>query len=130
MLNAQKQHGDKTRLGFTSKSKKNKKRKNKKKKKKIVVPMPPPTSKKFNEIYYDENGNAFEEEVREVVGNAKKAMPNHNNFVVLMMGMSMPNLSVHQMNMLHGLFGFQRPLLLTKEDPLRYGDLETRLDLL
>jgi hypothetical protein len=31
----------------------------------------------------DEDGNIFEEEgelVKEVVGNAKKAMPNHNNF--------------------------------------------------
>jgi hypothetical protein len=81
LLNAQKKHGDKTGLGYASKSKKNKKKKNKKKKKNSV-PAPPPSLKKHasNEIYYDENGNIFEEEVREVIGNAKKAMPNHNNF--------------------------------------------------
>jgi hypothetical protein len=78
LLNAQKQHGDKTGLGYASKSKK---KKNKKKKKKSV-PAPPPSLKKHipSEICYDENGNVFEEEVREVIGNAKKAMPNHNNF--------------------------------------------------
>jgi hypothetical protein len=31
---------------------------------------------------------------------------------------------------LHGLFGFQRPLSLTRKDPLRNGDLKSRLDLL
>jgi hypothetical protein len=79
LLNAQKQHGDKTGLGYASKSKKNKK----KKKKKNSVPAPPSPSKKHisNDICYDENGNVFEEEVREVIGNTKKAMPNHNNFV-------------------------------------------------
>jgi hypothetical protein len=29
-----------------------------------------------------------------------------------------------------GLFGFLRPLLLTKEDPLRNGDLNPRIDLM
>jgi hypothetical protein len=47
-----------------------------------------------------------------------------------MMGMYMPNLLDHLMNALHGLFGFLRPLLLTKEEPLKNGDLKTRLDLL
>jgi hypothetical protein len=58
------------------------KRKNKKKKKKSV-PAPPPSLKKHvpSEICYDENGNVFEEEARELIGNAKKAMPNKNNFV-------------------------------------------------
>jgi hypothetical protein len=89
---------------------------------------------------FDEDGNVFGEEVEEVIENAKKAMPNHNNFVgniillmfffVHMMGMFMLNLLVHQMNTLHGLFGFQRPLSLTKEDPLRNWDLKSRLDLL
>jgi hypothetical protein len=51
-------------------------------------------------------------------------------FAMLMMGMFMPNLSVHQMNALLGLFGFLRPLSLTKEDPLKNDDLKTRLDLL
>jgi hypothetical protein len=127
LLNAQKQHGDKTGLGYASKSKKNKKKKKKKKKKKSV-PAPPPSLKKHvpSKICYDENGNVFEEEVREVIGNGKKAMPNHNNFAgkynpsyVLCCahdGMFMLNLLVHQMNMLHGLFGFQRPLSLTRED--------------
>jgi hypothetical protein len=78
--------------------------------------------------------------VKEVVGNANRAMPNHNNFAeniipsmffaMLMMGMFMPNLLVHQMNALLGLFGFLRPLSLTREDPLKNGDLKTTLDLL
>jgi hypothetical protein len=78
--------------------------------------------------------------VKEVVGNAKRAMPNHNNFagkynpsyvlVVHTMGMFMPNLLVHPVNTLHGLLGFQRPLSLKKEDPLRNGNLKLRLDLL
>jgi hypothetical protein len=75
LLNAQKQHGDKTGLGYASKSKKNKKKNNKKKKKKKKksVPTPPPSLKKHipNEICYDETGNVFEEEVREVIGNTK-----------------------------------------------------------
>jgi hypothetical protein len=77
LLNAQKQHGDKTGLGYVSKSKK---KKNKKKKK--SVPIPPPSLKKHisNEICFDEDGSVFEEDMKEVIGNAKKAMPNHNNF--------------------------------------------------
>jgi hypothetical protein len=79
LLSAQKQHGDKTGIGFISKSKKKKKNN---KKTKFFVPTPP---KKHitNDICFDEDGNVFEEEgelVKEVVGNAKKAMPNHNNF--------------------------------------------------
>jgi hypothetical protein len=74
-LNAQKQHGDKTGLGYVSKSKKKKK----------SVPAPPPSLKKHipNDICFDEDGNVFGEEgdlVKEVVGNAKRAMHNHNNF--------------------------------------------------
>jgi hypothetical protein len=81
-LNAQKQHGDKTGLGYVSKSKK---KRNKKKNKKKSVPAPPPSLKKCipNEICFDVDGNVFEEEgdlLKEVVGNAKRAFPNHNNF--------------------------------------------------
>jgi hypothetical protein len=80
LLNAQKQHGDNTGLGYVSKSKK------KKNKKKRSVPAPPPSLKKHipNDICFYEDGNVFGEEdelVKEVIGNAKKAMPNHNNFV-------------------------------------------------
>jgi hypothetical protein len=79
LLSAQRQHGDKTGLGFISKSKK----KNNKKTK-FLVPTPPPPKKRIpNDICFDEDGNVFEEEgelVKEVIGNAKKAMPNHNNF--------------------------------------------------
>jgi hypothetical protein len=95
------------------------------------------------EICFDEDGNVFEEDgelVKEVVGNAKKVMPNHTTFArnvilpiffaVLMMGIFMPNLLVHQVNVFHGLFGFPRPLSLAKEVPLRNGDLNPRLDLL
>jgi hypothetical protein len=84
ILSAQKQHGDKTGLGFISKSKKkwNNKKKNKKKRN---VPAPPPSLKKRipNYICFDEDSNVFEEEdelVKEVVGNAKRTMRNHNNF--------------------------------------------------
>jgi hypothetical protein len=138
LLSAQKQHGDKMGLGFISKPKKerNKKKENKKKN----FPIPPPSKKRMlNDICFDEDGNVFEEEgelVKEVVGNVKKAMPNHNSFAgkynssyvffVLMIGMFMPNLLVHQMNALLGLFGFLRPLSLTKEDPLKNGDLKNQ----
>jgi hypothetical protein len=141
LLNAQKQHGDKTGLGYASKSKKNNK-KNKNKKKKKSVPAPPPSLKKHipSEICYDQNGNIFEEKVREVIGNAKKAMPNYNNFA----GKYNPSYVLchaHDGHVyakfvgssneyFHGLFGFQRPLSLTKEDPLRNGDQKLRLDLL
>jgi hypothetical protein len=40
------------------------------------------------------------------------------------------NMLFQMMVMLLGLFGFQRPLLLTKEDPLRNGDLKPSNDLL
>ena len=50
-------------------------------------------------------------------------------YVDLRMTMSMLNLLVLLMNMLNGLFGFLRPLLLTKEDPLRNGYLKSRIDL-
>jgi hypothetical protein len=84
LLNAQTQHGDKMGLGFASKSKrKRNKKKNNNKKNNILAP--PPSLKKHipNDICFDEDGNVFEEEwelVKEVVGNAKRAMPNHNNF--------------------------------------------------
>jgi hypothetical protein len=83
LLSAQKQHGDKTRLGFTSKSKKKRNKKKNNKKKKFLVPTPPPKKSIPNDICFDEDGNVFEEEgelVKEVIGNAKRAMPNHNNF--------------------------------------------------
>jgi hypothetical protein len=47
------------------------------------VPTPPPKKRILNDICFDEDGNVFEEEgelVKEVIGNAKKAMLNHNNF--------------------------------------------------
>jgi hypothetical protein len=78
LLSAQKQHGDKTGLGFPSKSKKKRN-----KKKKFLVPTPPPKKRIPNDICFDEDGNVFVEEgelVKEMVGNAKRAMPNHNNF--------------------------------------------------
>jgi hypothetical protein len=146
LLSAQKQHGDKTGLGFISKSKKkrNKKKNKKKNNKKKNFPIPPPSKKCIpNDICFDEDGNVFEEEgelVKEVVGNAKKAIPNHNNFAgkyspsyVLCRaydGHVYANFFVHQRNALLGLFGFLRPLSLTKEDPLKNGDQKTRLDLL
>jgi hypothetical protein len=83
LLSAQKQHGDNTGLGFTSKSKKKRNKKKNNKKKKFLVPTPPPKKHIPNDICFDEDGNVFEEEgelVKEVIGNAKKAMPNHNNF--------------------------------------------------
>ena len=84
LLNAQKKHGDKTGLGYVSKSKKSKSKKNKnKKKKKIPAPSSSQTTHTANDLCFDVVGNVFGEEeeyVREVVGNAKKAMPNHNNF--------------------------------------------------
>jgi hypothetical protein len=84
-LSAQKQHGDKTGLGFVSKSRK-KRNKKKNNKKKNNVPAPPSSLKKLipNDICFDEDGNIFDEVgelVKEVVGNSKRAMPNHNNFV-------------------------------------------------
>jgi hypothetical protein len=143
LLSAQKQHGDKTGLGFISKTKKKRNKKKNNKKKKFLVPTPPSKKRIPNDICFDEDGNVFEKEgelVKEVVGNAKRAMPNHNNFVgkynpsyvlfVLMIGTYMPNLLDHPMNALHGLFGFLRPLSLTKDDPLKNGDLKPRLDLL
>jgi hypothetical protein len=72
LLSAQKQHGDKTGLGFISKSKK--KRNEKKNNKKKNLPVPPPSKKRIpNDIWFDGEGNVFEEEgelVEEVVGNA------------------------------------------------------------
>jgi hypothetical protein len=84
ILSAQKQHGDNTELGFISKSKKKRNKNKNNKKKKFLVPTPPPKKRIPNDICFDEDGNVFEEEgelVKEVVGNAKRAMPNHNNFV-------------------------------------------------
>ena len=51
-------------------------------------------------------------------------------YVVLVMGMSMPNLLVLLMSILNGLFGFLRPLLLTSKDPLQNGYLKPSIDLL
>jgi hypothetical protein len=64
LLSAQKQHGDKTGLGFISKSKKkrNKKKKNNNKKN-FPVPTPPPKKRIPNDICFDKDGNVFEEEV-------------------------------------------------------------------
>jgi hypothetical protein len=60
LLSAQKQHGDKTRLGFISKSKK--KRNKKKNNKNKNFPAPPPSKKRIpNDICFDEDGNIFEE---------------------------------------------------------------------
>jgi hypothetical protein len=61
LMSAQKHHGDKTGLGFISKSKK--KRNKKKKNKKKNFPIPPPSEKRIpNDISFDEDGNVFEEE--------------------------------------------------------------------
>lgn len=51
-------------------------------------------------------------------------------YVVLMMGMFMPIFLVLLMSTLNGLFGFLRPLLLTKEDPLKNGYLKPSIDLM
>jgi hypothetical protein len=72
-----------TGLGFISKSKKKRNKKKNNNKKKFLVPTPPPKKRIPNDICYDEDGNVFEEEgeqVKEVIGNAKRAMPNHKNF--------------------------------------------------
>src|SRR5664279_4880302 len=47
---------------------------------------------------------------------------------LIIMVMFMQNILVHMMVTLLILFGFLRPLLLTKEDPLPNGDLKSRLD--
>ena len=52
------------------------------------------------------------------------------SYAVLVMGMFMPNLLVLLMNTLNGLFGFQKPLLLTSKDPLQNGYLKPSIDLL
>jgi hypothetical protein len=61
-----------------------KKKRNKKKDNKKNFPIPPPSKKHIpNDICFDEDGNVCEEEgelMKEVVGNAKKVMPNHNKF--------------------------------------------------
>jgi hypothetical protein len=83
LLSAQKQHGHNTGLGFISKSKKKRNKKKNNKKMKFLVPTPPPKKRIPNDICFDEDGNVFEEErelVKDVIRNAKKAMPNHNNF--------------------------------------------------
>jgi hypothetical protein len=59
-LSAQKQHGDKTGLGFTSKSKKKRNKKKNNKKKKFLVPTPPPKKRIPNDICFNEDGNVFE----------------------------------------------------------------------
>jgi prefoldin subunit 5 len=43
------------------------------------------------------------------------------SYFVIIMVMCMQNMLAHMMNILLGLFGSQRPLLLTEEDPLRNG---------
>ena len=66
-----------------NRSEKNKKKKKKNKKKNAPVPLPSLLRCIPNDICFDKDGNVFEEEgelVKEVVGNAKRAMPNHNNF--------------------------------------------------
>jgi hypothetical protein len=76
ILSAQKQHGDKAGLGFIAKSKKKRNKKKNNNKKKFPV-RTPPKKRIPNDICFDEDGNVFEEEgelVKEVVGNAKKAI--------------------------------------------------------
>ena len=51
-------------------------------------------------------------------------------YVVLVMGMFMPNLLVLLMSILNGLFGFLRPLLLTSKDPSQNGYLKPNIDFL
>ena len=51
-------------------------------------------------------------------------------YLKIIMVMFMQNMLAHMMDMLLGLFGSQRPLLLTKEDPLKNGYLNPRIDLM
>jgi hypothetical protein len=51
-------------------------------------------------------------------------------YFVIIMVMCMQKMLAHMMNLLLSLFGSQRPFLLTKEDPLRNGDLKPIIDLL
>ena len=51
-------------------------------------------------------------------------------YVVLVMGMFMPELLVLTMSPLNGLFGFLRPLFLTSKDPFKNGYLNPSIDLL
>jgi hypothetical protein len=142
LLNAQKQHGDKTGLGFISKSKKKRNKKNNKKKK-FLVPTPPPKKRIPNDICFDEDGNVFEEEgelVKEVVGNAKRAMPNHNNFA----GKYNPSYVLCRAYDGHVYAKFvgspnkciawsiwvPKTLVTKKRGPIEIGDLKPRLDLL
>jgi hypothetical protein len=138
LLSAQKQHGDKTGLGFISKSKKKKN-----KKKKFPVPTPPPKKCIPNDICFDEDGNVFEEEgelMKEVVGNAKKAITNHNNFA----GKYNPSFVLCRAYNGHVYAKFvgspneciawsiwvPKTLVTNKRGPIENGDLKTRLDLL
>ena len=51
-------------------------------------------------------------------------------YLKIIMVMFMQNMLVPMMVILLGLFGSQRPLLLTKEDPLKNGYLNPRIDLM
>ena len=51
-------------------------------------------------------------------------------YLKIIMVMFMLNMLAHMMVILLGLFGSQRPSLLTKEDPLRNGYLNPRIDLM
>jgi hypothetical protein len=62
LLSFQKQHGDKTGIGFISKSKKKRNKKKNNKKMKFLVPTPPPKKHIPNDICFDEYSNVFEKE--------------------------------------------------------------------
>ena len=99
-------------LGYIAKPKK----KNQKKKAK------PAQAKKNNVV----GGNATRGKAThdDFAGNANP----HYVYIVIIMVMFMLSMLVLMMVMLLYLFGFQRPLLLTKEDPLRNGYLNQSLD--
>ena len=96
--------------------------KSKNKKKNDKTKRPPPLMQTF----VKEGENASEEKKKNNAkgGNVKKGNvtppnkvgdfnPSYVFYAVLVMGMFMPNLLVLLMSTLNGLFGFQRPLLLT-----------------
>ena len=110
----------------------------KNKKKNDKTKRPPPLMQTF--VREGESAPEEKKKDKEVGGNAKKGkttlptkpviLTPHMFYVMLVMGMFMPNLLVLFMNTLNGLFGFQRPLLLTSKDPLQNGYLKPSIDLL
>ena len=52
------------------------------------------------------------------------------SYVVLVMGMFMPDLLVPTTSTLNGLFGFLRPLFITSKEPFKNGYLNPSIDLM